>query len=139
MTGASSYLYEHDSHLYLKVNLLSFNKYAFFRVLENHNEQWVCPCTYLSLDTEQSNDQENPNFRIFLVICYTVKQTQSHYLSKRTAPFHFIYQNTSWNIIITTFLWQAKLSYCILSEGLKNELQAWIKFRRLKKNMKIKI
>lgn len=56
MTGASRCLYEYDSLLYLKVNLVTSNNYALFKVIENRGEYWVCPCTYLSLDTEQSND-----------------------------------------------------------------------------------
>lgn len=56
MTGASRCLYEYDSLLYLKVNLVTSNNYALFKVLENSDEQWVCLCMYLSLDTEQSND-----------------------------------------------------------------------------------
>lgn len=38
MTGVSRCLYEHDSLLYLKVNLVTSNNYAFYKVLENYDE-----------------------------------------------------------------------------------------------------
>ena len=79
----------------------------------------------------------NANFRVFSVrICCTVKQTQSHSKQKHS-PISSIktLQGASSE---EHFLWQAKFANCTLTEGLRNKLQPWTKFRSLK-NGQLKI